>query len=304
MSRLTPQVRLPCRLVTSFIRAIYQARSERGAALMGVLNVTPDSFYDGGRYETVLAAERRVDELLAQGADIIDIGGESSRPGADPVGAAEQLDRITPAVRKAIAMGALVSVDTTDPDVAEEVLRLGVHAINDVSCLANPDLARVVGRAGGFLVLMHTRGTLGSMAGFSEYPDDGYNDVVAEVRAEWCQARDRAAAAGVTASHVLCDPGLGFAKNARQTLTLLAHLGALGSVDAPIVVGPSRKSFINAADPSPPAERLGGSIAACLIAVEQGASVLRVHDVQSTRQALLVARAVTSATTARGRARA
>ena len=304
MSRFTPQARLPCRLVTSFIRAIHQARSERGAALMGVLNVTPDSFYDGGRYETAPAAEQRIAELVASGADIIDIGGESSRPGAEPVGATEQLDRITPAVRKAVATGVLVSVDTTNPDVAEKVLGLGVHAINDVSCLANPDVAHVVGRAEAFLVLMHTRGALGSMAGFSEYPDDGYDDVVAEVRAEWSRARDQAVAAGMAASHVLCDPGLGFAKNARQSLTLLAHLGELASVDAPIVVGPSRKSFIGAADPSPPADRLGGSIAACLIAVEQGASVLRVHDVQTIRQALLVARAIAGARSARGMARA
>ena len=156
----------------------------RGAALMGVLNVTPDSFYDGGRHATPEAAARRIDELLAEGADILDIGGESSRPGAEPVPAAEQIRRIEPAVRYAVDRGALVSVDTTSPEVAEHALRLGAVLVNDVSCLADPELAAVCARFGSGLVIMHSRGPMSKMPGFSQYPETGYRDVVAEVDAE------------------------------------------------------------------------------------------------------------------------
>lgn len=270
---------------------------------MGVLNATPDSFYDGARYTTAAQAEARVAELVGEGADIIDIGGESSRPGAVPVDPREQLDRIEPAVRAAVGLAArgaaagrplAVSVDTTHPEVAEAALRWGAHAVNDVSCLGESALARVAARASAALIIMHTRGNLGAMPGFSAYPEAGYADVVAEVRDEWVAARERAVGVGMDPGRVLFDPGLGFAKSARHSLELLARLGELGALSAPIVVGPSRKSFIAAVDPCPPADRLGGTIAACLLAAQRGASVLRIHDVSAVRQALLLARAATS----------
>jgi dihydropteroate synthase len=234
-----------------------------------------------------------VDQLRTEGADIADIGGESSRPGAEPVGEDEQIARVEPAVAHAVATGQLlVSVDTTRPRVAERMLAIGAVLVNDVSCLADADLARVTARAGATLVLMHTRGLLGSMSGFSEYPDDAYDDVVADVRREWCAARDRAVAAGLPAERIWFDPGIGFGKNARQSFELLRRLGELRDLGVPLVVGASRKSFIVAVDDVGPEERLGGTIAACLWCAAQGAAVLRVHDVRAVRQALSVAAAL------------
>lgn len=260
---------------------------------MGVLNVTPDSFFDGGRYTTVAAAEARVRELLTAGADIIDIGAESSRPGASPVDADEQIRRLEPVLRLSLSLGAWVSVDTTCPRVAERALDLGAHVINDVSCLADPDLAAVTARREAALILMHSRGALGSMAGFSEYPGAGYRDVAAEVIAEWRSARERATRAGLPEDRVLLDPGLGFAKNAAQSFELLRRLPELVATGARVVLGPGRKSFISAVDGSAPDDRLGGTIAACLLGADRGVSVLRVHDVAAVRQALDVVRAAT-----------
>jgi dihydropteroate synthase len=262
---------------------------------MGILNVTPNSFYDGGRYLAGDAAVARVDELVRDGADIIDIGGESSKPGAEAVPASEQLARIEAAVRAAVSRGVLVSVDTTSAEVAERALSLGATIINDVSCLADPELARVAARHGAVLIVMHARGHMQSMAGFSRYPDSAYGDVVGDVREEWRAARERAREAGLARELIWLDPGLGFAKNARHSLALLAGLSRLTAEGVPVVVGASRKSFISAVDAAPPEQRLGGSLAACLLAVAQGASVLRVHDVSETRQALAVAHAVRSA---------
>lgn len=256
---------------------------------MGVVNATPDSFYQAGRSESQAAAQKRVDQLRDEGAEIVDIGGESSRPGAEPVSAEEQIARIEPAVVHAVSRQLLVSVDTTNPRVAERMLAIGAVFVNDVSCLADVELAHVAARAGATLILMHTRGALGSMAGFSEYPDDAYDDVVSDVRREWSEARDRAVAAGVPRERVWFDPGIGFGKNARQSFELLRRLAELRDLDAPLVVGASRKSFIRAVDDVGPEERLGGTIAACLWSAAQGAHVLRVHDVRAVRQALSVA---------------
>ena len=260
----------------------------RGAALMGVCNVTPDSFSDGGRYLAPEAAQARVDELLAEGADVIDVGGESTRPGAPPVPASEQTARVLDVVKYAASRGACVSVDTTSPSVAAACLDAGAWAVNDVSCLRDEDLARVVAASGGALVLMHARGTQAEMRGFSQYPDEGYGDVVVDVRAEWEAAAARARSLGVTRDALVMDPGLGFAKNARQSLELLRRSGELvRSLDVPVALGASRKSFLTLVDDGArPDERLGASIAAALAAAARGVAILRVHDVRATRQAL------------------
>jgi len=257
---------------------------------MGVLNVTPDSFFDGGRYVEAEASRQRVDRLLAEGAAIIDIGAESSRPGASPVPAAAQMDRLEPALKYAVSRGAMVSIDTTSAEVADGALRLGARLVNDVSCLSDAELAATAARHGATLVLMHARGALGGMKAFSDYPDGGYGDVVRDVRSEWRAARDRATARGLAPEDVWLDPGIGFAKNARQSFELLGRLGELTNEGVPVVVGPSRKSFIAAVDGAVANERIGGTIAACLLAAERGARVLRVHDVQAVGQALGVAR--------------
>jgi len=261
---------------------------------MGVLNVTPDSFFDGGRYDDAGSATRRIDQLLADGADLIDIGAESTRPGAPPVTADQQIARLEPALRYALQRSALVSVDTASAAVARHALELGAQLINDVSCLADDDLARACAERKAPLILMHSRGPAASMAGFSVYPDAGYQDVVADVRREWRAARARAVAAGMAPEDVYFDPGLGFAKNARQSYTLLARLAEFQS-EGLMVVGASRKSFIasvEGVDGAPPEARLGGSVAASLLAAARGAAILRVHDVCEVRQALRVAAVV------------
>ena len=268
------------------------ARRERGAALMGVVNATPDSFFDGGRYVSPEAQRQRVDQLVEQLADVIDIGAESSRPGSTPVSAAEQIDRMRGVVRHAVGLDRpLVSIDTTNPEVADHMLSLGAHVINDVSCLADDELARVVAEHSACLVIMHARGPMSQMPGFSAVPETAYGDVVADVRAEWEAARQRALAAGLSPEAILFDPGLGFNKSARHSMELLRRLDELQALGVPMVVGASRKSFIAAADGTPPEDRLGGSIAAAIVAAQKGASMLRVHDVAETRQALAVAHA-------------
>lgn len=257
-----------------------------------MVNVTPDSFSDGGAFLEPDAARAHVDSLLAAGADVLDIGGESTRPGSTPVGADEQLRRIEPVVRHALARGAVVSIDTQDPLVAERMLGLGARYVNDVSCLADPDLASVTARHDATLILMHSRGSMSEMRGFSQYADDAYDDVVADVAREWSAARERARARGLAVERCFLDPGLGFAKNARHSLTLLARLSELTALGAPIVVGPSRKSFIAEVGSAAPGERLGGTIAACLHAASAGAAMLRVHDVFAVRQALALGRAL------------
>ena len=257
-------------------------------ALMGVLNVTPDSFSDGGLYLDPAAAKRRVDELLGQGADVIDIGGESTRPGAPPVPADTQKERIEAALAYAAQQRrALVSVDTSSPEVARFALDRGAIAINDVSCLSDDELAHEAASKGCSLVIMHARGRMAEMRGFSDAPDDAYDDVVVDVRRELGAARDRAVSAGLSEGEIVVDPGLGFMKNAAHSLELIRRLGELQSLGAPILVGPSRKSFIaKAAGDAAPADRLGGTIAACLFCADAGASMLRVHDVLPVRQAL------------------
>jgi dihydropteroate synthase len=265
-----------------------RATSKRGVALMGVCNVTPDSFSDGGRYFSFEAARARVGELIASGADIVDIGGESTRPRAQAVPAAEQLRRIVEVVRDAASRPACVSVDTASPEVAAACLDAGACTVNDASCLRNGALAEVVASAHAALVLMHTRGTPEEMAGFSKYPEGGYDDIVVDVCAEWEAAAARALSAGVRADAIAMDPGLGFAKNARQSCELLSRIGeVVRRLDVPVVIGASRKSFLTISDKDAnPNQRLGASLAAALHAARAGVRVLRVHDVRETVQAI------------------
>jgi dihydropteroate synthase len=278
----------------AFKRVLDRAKATRGLALMGVCNVTPDSFSDAGEHFATSAACARVDELLSQGADIIDVGGESTRPGAAPVPAQVQIGRVLEVVRHAVARGACVSVDTTSPEVAAACLDAGACVINDVSCLRDRALAGVVAGAGAALLLMHARGTQQDMVGFSRYPERAYDDIVRDVAREWEGAATHACSVGVSREALVMDPGLGFAKNARQSAELLARLGELvHAVGVPVAVGASRKSFLTLVDPAaPPGERLGASIAAALHAAHAGAALLRVHDVRATRQAVDLDRAL------------
>jgi dihydropteroate synthase len=265
--------------------------------LMGILNRTPDSFSDGGRFVDDGAAIRRVEEMIAGGAAIVDVGAESTRPGSPVVPDDEQIARIGGLVREAAARGVVVSIDTTSPVVAARALDDGATVINSVSLEPAAELGALAARRGASLVLMHSRGAMSAMAGFSTYPEDGYRDVVADVAREWSAAAEQALARGLPRGDLVMDPGLGFFKSARQSLELCARLDELVSLGFPVLAGPSRKSFLaraaaGDAAPAPPAERLGGSLAAAIACAERGAAILRVHDVAETRQALAVSSAI------------
>lgn len=273
---------------------LQQVARQRTALLMGIVNVTPNSFFDGGRYEDPEAARSRVDALLRAGADILDIGAESTKPGAPAIAASEQIARVRDALAWAVERGALVSIDTASPEVADYALGQGAGIVNDVTCLGTPELADVVARHSAALVISHSRAPQSEMQGFSQWPDDAYADVVSEVLAELDRARSVALARGVRADDVLFDPGIGFSKNARHSLTLLARMPELVAHGVPLVIGTGRKSFIASLDGSPPEQRLGGTIASSLFAARRGAQILRVHDVAELRQALLVEGALTA----------
>ncbi len=276
-----------------FTSALERGIGKRGVLLLGVCNVTPDSFSDGGEHLSARDACAHVDHLVDEGADMIDIGGESTRPGAPPVPESEQLARVLEVVRYA-ARRVPVSIDTTNPAVADACLEAGACAVNDVSCARDPELARVAVRHHAAYFLMHARGTQEEMAGFSQYPDDAYGDVVIDVLGEWSLAAARVREAGV--GQLVMDPGLGFAKNARQSTELLRRTAELVSASSvPVLIGASRKSFLKQWDETAePKDRLGASIAAAVFAVKHGAKMLRVHDVRATRQALDVCGALES----------
>jgi dihydropteroate synthase len=270
-----------------FFETISKARVRRSVALMGVCNVTPDSFSDGGRHFTEDDAKARVDALIAEGADIVDIGGESTRPGARPVSADEQLSRVLTIVRYA-AERTCVSIDTTDPRVAHACLDAGAVCVNDVSNLADPELADVAFGAGAALVLSHARGTQTSMRGFGGVAESAYDDVVLDVLDDFRAARNKAIARGVPHDAIVMDPGLGFGKTARHSMDLLRRTRELVlGAESPVLVGASRKSFLTLVDRGvTPSERIGASVMAAAFAARAGASVVRIHDVRATRQAI------------------
>jgi dihydropteroate synthase len=260
---------------------------------MGVVNATPDSFSDGGRFLDRDAAVAQAERLVAEGADLLDVGGESTRPGAPDVPAGEQIARVVPVVAALRARGVAtpISVDTRDAAVARAALDAGADLVNDVAGLADPHLARLVAERDVPVVLMHMRGTPADMASRA-----AYGDVVAEVAAELAVALERAAAAGVRRERVILDPGLGFAKTPAHSLALLAALPRLrAAVGGPLLVGPSRKGFIGAVTGAPVGDRLAGTLAAVTACVLAGVEILRVHDVAPARQAALVAAAIRAA---------
>lgn len=265
---------------------------------MGVLNRTPDSFSDGGSYVAEDAAHARARRMLDEGADVIDVGAESTRPGAAAIAPAEQIARLGRVIERLAKDGAVCSVDTTSGEVARAALDQGARIVNVVDPGAAGETARAAKSAGADLVLMHCRGAMQDMRGFSDHPEDAYGDVVDDVASELLAAVDVALAEGLDRGAIVLDPGLGFAKSARQSLRLCARLDAIVALGFPVLVGASRKSFLAqpARDeglPAPgPTERLGASIAAAVLCAERGAACLRVHDVAATRQALALARAI------------
>jgi dihydropteroate synthase len=254
---------------------------------MGVVNVTPDSFSDGGLYLDPGAAIAHGEELVRDGAEILDIGGESTRPGAVAVSAQEELARIEPVVH-GLAGKTAISIDTSKSAVAEAALDGGAEIVNDVTALrGDPEIGALCAERRAGLVLMHMRGNPRTM---QENPV--YEDVVDEVKAFLAERMEFAFAAGVDEERVWLDPGIGFGKTLEHNLELLRRLGELRALGRPLVIGTSRKSFIGAVDGSPAGERLGGTIASSVLAAAEGADVLRVHDVAEVGQAMRVAQAI------------
>jgi dihydropteroate synthase len=261
--------------------------------IFGILNVTPDSFSDGGRFISPEAALAQADQLLTDGAHVLDIGGESTRPGNEPVGIEVELGRVLPVVQALVRRhpGVPVSVDTVKSEVARAVLDAGAAIINDVSGFRlDPAMATVAAGGGAGVVLMHSRGTVATMARLdhAEYSPD----VVSEVGGELASALDGALTGGVAAERIVLDPGFGFAKTSEQNLLLLDQLAALRSLGRPILVGPSRKRFLGSVTGREVGERDPATAAACVLAWERGARLFRVHNVGQTRDALAVAVAV------------
>lgn len=259
--------------------------------VMGVVNVTPDSFSDGGRYFAPGAAVAHARHLLAEGADLLDLGAESTRPGAAPVTAAEQIRRLAP-VLEALAgePGACVAVDTASAQVAEYALSRGARIVNDVTALADPRMAERVAATGAGVVLMHMAGAPATMQ-----RDPRYDDAAREV-GEWLAGRlAGASAAGIAAEAVALDPGIGFGKTVEHNLQLLARLGELSGTGRPLLVGVSRKSFLGKVLDLPVDQRLEGGLAAAAVAVFLGARIVRTHDVAATVHAVRVADALRAA---------
>lgn len=251
---------------------------------MGIVNVTPDSFSDGGRFLDREAAIGHGRQLAGRGADLLDIGGESTRPGARAVPTATELDRVLPVV-ESLAGTVPVSIDTTKPEVASRAIEAGAVMVNDVTALGDPEMAPLCAETGVEVVLMHMLGTPRTMQ-----QDPRYDDVVTDILRFLEERVEHAVSAGIERGKIWIDPGIGFGKTVRHNLTLLGAIERFAALGLPVLVGPSRKTFIGRLDgDAPESERLGGTIAACLAARDGGAAMVRVHDVAAVSQALKVA---------------
>jgi dihydropteroate synthase len=259
---------------------------------MGILNLTPDSFSDGGRFLARDAALRHAEQMLADGAAIIDIGGESTRPGAQPVSLEQELDRVVPVIQAlADEIPVPISVDTFKPEVMREAVAAGAGMINDILALQSPGALQAVADTAVPVCLMHMQGEPRTMQA-----DPQYEDVVADVLQFLSERRDACLAAGIRRDRILLDPGFGFGKTLEHNYTLLKHLDQFASLETPILVGISRKSMIGTLLGGVPVDqRVQGSVAAAVVAVMRGAAIIRAHDIRETVDALKVAAAVLSA---------
>ncbi len=258
------------------------------AAIMGVVNVTPDSFSDGGAYRDRQGAIAHGQRLAAEGADLIDVGGESTRPGAEPVPLEQELERVVPVIEGlARSVEIPISVDTSKPEVMRAAVAAGAGLINDVQALRAPGALAAAAGLAAPVCLMHMQGEPRTMQ-----HDPVYTDVLGDVHDFLAARRDAAEAAGIPRARILLDPGFGFGKTVAHNLALLRRLGELRALGCPLLAGLSRKSLIGALLDLPVAERLHASVALALIAVRNGAAIVRVHDVRATREALRMWEAV------------
>jgi len=257
--------------------------------LVGILNVTPDSFSDGEEFLDPGRAVARAETLLDEGAHIVDVGGESTRPGSEPVSEEEELRRILPVVWGILVARseALISIDTYRASTAEAALDAGVSIVNDVTALSDPKMAGLVAERGCPVVLMHMQGEPKSMQ-----QDPRYKEVVREIRDFLARRAECAMQAGVKEENIILDPGIGFGKTLEHNLTLLSRLDSLAGLGFPVLVGVSRKSFLGKISDGEPKSRLFGTIASNVLAHERGATLFRVHDVRANKEALAVAAAI------------
>ena len=278
--------------MTASLDDILASHRTRRPIVMGILNVTPDSFSDGGEFLSPRDAARQAEAMVRQGADILDVGAESTRPGSDRVTPAAQIDRLREVLPAITGLGAVVSIDTTRAAVAEFALDAGAAIVNDVSAgRDDPELLALAAQRGAPLVLMHMLGQPKTMQA-----DPHYENVVAEVRAFLAERVAAAESAGVPAERCIVDPGIGFGKRLEHNLALLREAGAFLGLGGPVLVGPSRKRFLGElTGEQTPAHRVSGTVAACLAAWRRGATIFRVHDVAATVGALTVAEAIENA---------
>lgn len=255
---------------------------------MGILNITPDSFYDGGRYQRLDAALVHAEQMVQEGADIIDVGGESTRPGAREISSHEECDRILPLIERLKQhIHIPISIDSRHPEVIQSALAAGASIVNDISGLADPDMLKWVVHYQVPVCIMHMQGTPQSMQTAPHY-----QNLLAEIRAFFIQRTEMAKSAGVLAHNIWLDPGFGFGKTLAHNLTLLANLSYFKDLGYPLLVGLSRKSLFGALLKLPIEERLYSSLAAAMLAQLQGATIIRTHDVKPTREVLAVVNAV------------
>ena len=278
-------------------RAVQRTKTRVGSltfgpepVLMGVLNVTPDSFSDGGEFFGVEPAVAQAEKMFDEGAQVIDVGGESTRPGSNPVSPEEELRRVLPVIQGMLSArpNSIVSIDTYRSSIAEAALDAGARAVNDVTALGDPRMAGLMAERGCPIILMHMLGEPKSM---QQHPR--YKDVVREVRDFLAERAQQAIRAGVEVENIILDPGIGFGKTLEHNLKLLKRLDSLVELGFPVLVGVSRKSFLGKITGSEdPKSRLFGTVAANVLAYERGASVCRVHDVRANKEALAVAAAI------------
>jgi len=266
----------------------YTLRFEK-TLIMGILNVTPDSFYDGGLFADVDTAVAHGKKMVSDGADLIDVGGESSRPGSAPLSEKEELDRILPVVTRLLdEVSVPISIDTYKPLVADACLKAGAHLINDITGLTNPEMRKVVAKYKVPVILMHMKGTPKTMQ-----QNPTYQDMLGEITAFFREQITKARKEGI--QHIIIDPGIGFGKTVEHNLQVLKHLTKFKCLGCPILVGPSRKSFIGVITGESVKERLDGTLAAVTVAIMNGANIVRVHDVKECKRAIQVVDAIRGA---------
>jgi dihydropteroate synthase len=266
----------------------YTLRFEK-TLIMGILNVTPDSFSDGGLFTDIDTAVAYGKRMISDGADLIDIGGESSRPGSAPVSEKEELERVLPLVRRLLdEVSVPISIDTYKPPVADACLKAGAHLINDITGLTNPEMRKVVAKYNAPVVLMHMKGTPKTMQ-----QNPVYQDVLSEIKAFFHEKINTAHKTGI--QQIIIDPGIGFGKTVEHNLQILKHLEVFKTLGCPVLVAPSRKSFIGVITGLSVQERLEGTIAAISVAVMNGANMVRVHDVKECKRAIQIVDAIRGA---------